>query len=58
MSETIKVMHLNNCIARIHMPEMNEEQKKEQMERFKLATAQFLSEVEREKQKLSNNKTA
>lgn len=57
MAETIKTMYLKNCIARIHVPDLTEEQKKRQMDRIKEATGKFLCEVEEERRK-SNEKTA
>lgn len=58
MAETVKTLHLKNCIARIHIPEMTEEQKKRQMNHIKEATARFLAEVEVAKQKVTKDKTA
>lgn len=58
MAETIKTLHLKNCTARIHIPEMTEDQKKRQLDRFKAATAKFLSEVEAVKEKQTGDKTA
>lgn len=46
MPELIKTMYLENCIARIHMPELTEAQKKTRTERIKKATEKFLCEVE------------
>ena len=46
MPELIKTMYLENCIARIHMPELTEEQKKTRMDRIRKATEKFLCEVE------------
>lgn len=57
MAETIKTMYLENCIARIHVPDLTEEQKKRQMDRIKSATEKFLCRVEEEKRK-ANEKTA
>lgn len=57
MAETIKTMYLENCIARIHVPDLTEEQKKRQMDRIKSATEKFLCGVEEEKRK-ANEKTA
>lgn len=57
MAETIKTMYLKNCIARIHVPDLTEEQKKRQMDRIKEATGKFLCGVEEERRK-SNEKTA
>lgn len=58
MAEKIKTLHLKNCIARIHIPEMTEEQKKKQMDHIKEATAKFLAEVEAVKQNVTGDKTA
>lgn len=62
MAETVKVLHLKNCIARIHLPEMTEEEQKKQMERLKKATADFLMDAEIElmqkREKSSKEETA
>lgn len=58
MAETIRTLHLKNCTARIHIPEMTEAQKKRQMDRIKAATAKFLAEAETAKQKIAEDKPA
>lgn len=57
MAETVKTMYLENCVARIHIPDLTEEQKKKQMDKIKAATAKFLFEVENALAK-SEDKTA
>lgn len=49
MAETIKTLHLDNCIARIHIPELTEEQKRRQSNRLKAATEKFMCEVQKMK---------
>lgn len=57
MGETVKTIHLNNCIARIHIRDSSEEQQMKRMECIKEATARFLGDVEKFKQQ-SKEKTA
>lgn len=48
MAESVKVLHLDNCIARVHYPEVTEEEREEQIKRLKQATAKFLLDAEAE----------
>ena len=57
MGETVKTIHLNNCIVRIHIRDSSEAQQMKRMERIKEATARFLGDVEKFKQQ-SKEKTA
>lgn len=48
MEENIKILHLENCTARIHYSEQTEEEREKQIDRLKRATAEFLQQAEAE----------
>lgn len=48
MEENIKILHLENCTARIHYPEVTEEEREKQIDCLKRATAEFLLQAETE----------
>lgn len=52
--------HFPNAIVRVHRPVLTEEEEQRRMEKFKEATARFLTAVyrEREKQKSENEASA
>ena len=48
MEENIKILHLENCTARIQDSELTEEECEKQIDRLKRATAEFLQQAETE----------